>query len=960
MITSGVATHPKKTQNRILAVAAAGVVAIAGYLLIATNAAQNPSADLNGDGQVGIIDLSVLLGKWGQSGAGINADLNADNTVSILDLSILLSQWGSAASVGTLCDGYSNWSDPATWGGSIPAANSSPTIPATKKVRMDVDPPALNTLSIPSGTELCIPDRNATLTAKVINVFGDFTAGTELRPFTSNLTIRLTGGNVSETIPFPGQAATTIAAYRNPLGDQLGSTTGTNVLLAANGGKINIHGKNVGRNWTKLAQSSPKGTNTVRLVDGVQWPVGSQLVIPSSDFDPMHYEEAAVTAISVDGKTLTLDKNLAYDHTVTVTSFSAGSETRSVEERTEIGLISHNITITGPENIATNEQLVATGSTATAFGGHTLVLPGGVMRMSNTRLTKMSQYDNTATTQGAILGRYPIHFHVVGDASASELKNISIDKSPNRFVTIHATDNLKISGMVAHDTIGHGIMFEDSNEKNNTIDDTLALTVRWQPVPAKRLLRSDNFPSEFWFTTVRNTITNSSAAGGNGPGFWWDFVCGTRTSSGDNKGVIAVACGGGPAEDPFGKAENLVAHSRTPDPRNNNDSHNENFACVDFSSYAVNTGCDSQAPGILVEQYFGDYNQRAQILNATAWKNSDVGIWSEGSADMVNPRTANNGQGMVHYNGATWGGLLVGETGNTRGENREDANGFQISNLWHSFHGSYDVDDFWFANYQHPGGHGNAVFDMDGGDTHYGTIRLRNLKFFGCGQAAPLTFAQDLACGGYRINSEHNTNNIGPLQTAQTHWLIDMDGSILGNGAQAFLYDNDPLSRIGDPNETTIYPNVPIQFASGKGIWGRKRPTVTAEAKFDTGPIKITDMSSGLSITDEDSTALKFGQPYYVENFNGGAYGGTFDFRFHANDPGYTEIQANMGFSPSAVKKNGDNTAKASSCSNLSSATPWCYNATTGRTHVRGYFTMTTPAMRQQVNNETQYWSIQQ
>lgn len=49
------------------------------------------AGDLNGDGSVGITDLSILLTGWGKPGP---ADLNADGVVSITDLSILLSRWG--------------------------------------------------------------------------------------------------------------------------------------------------------------------------------------------------------------------------------------------------------------------------------------------------------------------------------------------------------------------------------------------------------------------------------------------------------------------------------------------------------------------------------------------------------------------------------------------------------------------------------------------------------------------------------------------------------------------------------------------------------------------------------------------------------------------------------------------------------------------------------------------------
>ncbi len=47
-------------------------------------------ADINSDGKVNILDLSVLLSQWNKSGT---ADINGDGRVNIVDLSILLSQW---------------------------------------------------------------------------------------------------------------------------------------------------------------------------------------------------------------------------------------------------------------------------------------------------------------------------------------------------------------------------------------------------------------------------------------------------------------------------------------------------------------------------------------------------------------------------------------------------------------------------------------------------------------------------------------------------------------------------------------------------------------------------------------------------------------------------------------------------------------------------------------------------
>jgi hypothetical protein len=49
--------------------------------------------DLNGDGQVNIFDLSMLLSAWGTTNTA--ADINHDGTVNVFDLSTLLSHWGT-------------------------------------------------------------------------------------------------------------------------------------------------------------------------------------------------------------------------------------------------------------------------------------------------------------------------------------------------------------------------------------------------------------------------------------------------------------------------------------------------------------------------------------------------------------------------------------------------------------------------------------------------------------------------------------------------------------------------------------------------------------------------------------------------------------------------------------------------------------------------------------------------
>jgi hypothetical protein len=47
-------------------------------------------ADLNGDGQVGALDLTELLAGWGTP----SGDVNGDRTTDATDLTFVLSNWG--------------------------------------------------------------------------------------------------------------------------------------------------------------------------------------------------------------------------------------------------------------------------------------------------------------------------------------------------------------------------------------------------------------------------------------------------------------------------------------------------------------------------------------------------------------------------------------------------------------------------------------------------------------------------------------------------------------------------------------------------------------------------------------------------------------------------------------------------------------------------------------------------
>lgn len=52
------------------------------------------SGDVNGDGKVDVVDLSILLSHYGQNGAQAQGDCNSDGKIDVVDLSVLLSHYG--------------------------------------------------------------------------------------------------------------------------------------------------------------------------------------------------------------------------------------------------------------------------------------------------------------------------------------------------------------------------------------------------------------------------------------------------------------------------------------------------------------------------------------------------------------------------------------------------------------------------------------------------------------------------------------------------------------------------------------------------------------------------------------------------------------------------------------------------------------------------------------------------
>jgi cell surface hyaluronidase len=387
-----------------------------------------------------------------------------------------------------------------------------------------------STVTVYKGELLALelPTATTALKAKavmIMGVGGTFEVGKPEFPFSGKFTLTLQGGIGGNETGTTGE---------NYMGG------GTNVLMAMGGGLIDMHGINR-RSWTKLSADTSTGSKTISVADAITWQPGDEFVITGSKISAAEFDIMTVASLPTN-KAITavgfpthphLGFQRTYNHGATHISPSGIT---TVDERAEVGLLTHNVKIQG-ENATVSD------------GGHVMIMKmtsgtcplcdnsgGGFARIANVEFLNMGQKRR--------LGRYPFHWHMLGDEGSGQyLKNCSIRDSKNRVLSIHGTNHSLVDNNVAYNHVGHGVLLEDGSEQNNTITRNLILGTKMagllpgQPIGAdvkdyalnEAVLPTDNSHSEsqnkspaaFWITNPNNIIDDNVAAGNNGTGYWF-------------------------------------------------------------------------------------------------------------------------------------------------------------------------------------------------------------------------------------------------------------------------------------------------------------------------------------------------------------------------------------------------------------------------------------------------------
>ena len=292
---------------------------------------------------------------------------------------------------------------------------------------------------------------------------------------------------------------------------------GERAILVMNGGTLELHGQLAKTSFTRLDQDA-LASSTSLVTSGISgWKRGDQVIVTTTSTYP-DQTELLTLADNCPGGTCGVSSGLSYFHYGSAPRIypAAGENGQdlAVDMRAYLANLERNITIRGANDVFWSGSLPK--------GGHLMIMQSASARLDSVEMDRMGQQK--------ILGRYPIHWHHVGQATGQYVRNSAIRNSPSRCVALHNTHQVDVRNNLCYNVTGHAIFLENGNEIENTLVGNLIVDVL-EPETGENLLESDidfslsrwRGPAGFWIANAGNTITDNVVVNA-GTGYWHPYI----------------------------------------------------------------------------------------------------------------------------------------------------------------------------------------------------------------------------------------------------------------------------------------------------------------------------------------------------------------------------------------------------------------------------------------------------
>jgi len=416
-----------------------------------------------------------------------------------------------------LQSGLMSWHDPSTWGaGGIVPTSGDITLPDDSKILVSQTiTPVLGLITVPATSQLIFGENieGITMDATGFEVTGSLIAGSQTCRLETPLIITLHGMRPDDIVTNP----------KPP------SFKGISVT-----GVLQMHGKRFYRTWTRLAKTASLGDDFLFVQHPVNWEQGQDLVLVTTavkDSRDWHQNEMLTVASVRTGP------EEGVPAVVYLTSPVQEMHVANSGYQAEVGLLSRMITVQGafddseptdpdPGGCIGPSIFGDTGrpcedTELKGYGGHIIVHQDGLGYVEGVKLHRMGQTN--------VLGRYPIHFHILGNGcEGCYFRDSSVHRSYYRCISLHGTNGMVVSENVAYDVTGYCYYLEDGVEEYNTISFNLAAFIHMLGTPARGngqttplvyqsediTLPADATAAGYYITNLRNTIIGNAASGG--------------------------------------------------------------------------------------------------------------------------------------------------------------------------------------------------------------------------------------------------------------------------------------------------------------------------------------------------------------------------------------------------------------------------------------------------------------
>lgn len=402
-----------------------------------------------------------------------------------------------------------SWSDPKTWSGErVPAAGDRVLVTRGTRVLYDVKSEAALRLVQIVGSLTFARDRDTLLSVGVLKVQNSDECSE------SGFACDFEGTSAAGEPKAPRQGALPtleIGTLENPIPAEHTAKIRLHFLegmdkndapaLVCCSARMELHGAPLSRTWVKLGENAAAGATSVVLSEPVTgWKVGDEIIVTASKKTSrrgsyrsgegsLGTEERKIAKI--DGQTLHFEKPLAAEH------YGSG------EFKSEVANLSRNVVIESADPAGVR--------------GHAMYHAYSQGGVSYVRLAHLGKE--------GVLGRYALHFHLVGDTMrGSQVLGAAIVDSHNRWITIHGTDYLIVRDCVGYASVGHGYFMEDGTEVYNLLDRNLGVQAYNAKSLPKQVLPFDpNDGAAFWWSNGRNTLVRNVACENDEYGFRYDM-----------------------------------------------------------------------------------------------------------------------------------------------------------------------------------------------------------------------------------------------------------------------------------------------------------------------------------------------------------------------------------------------------------------------------------------------------